>query len=356
MDPRTDAAADGAAYGTARVAAALAAAAPYEFLSYLCGTQPPGGLDSRAAEAWRHACNRALAKALHAEWGGTRTVDHLRPDVQVVLRRDPERVEIDAAPLFVLGRYRKHSREVSQTPFHCRACRGRGRRRGRAAGPCGGCGGTGRVVARAVSDFIVGPLVEAAAGESGAFHGCGREDVDVRMLGSGRPFGVQVEQPRRRRLDLAGIGVRAAAAAAGDAEFLDLRVADREALRALTTTHPAKRYRARVLAERAITPEEAARLAAALTGAALAQRTPDRVAATRADLVRERRVHACRVEALPDGTADLHLRTDGGTYVKELVSGDGGRTEPSVASILGRPARCVELDVTEVESERSPGE
>ncbi len=45
---------------------------------------------------------------------------------------------------------------------------------------------------------------------------------------------------------------------------------------------------------------------------------------------------------------ELDLTTEAGTYVKELVSGDGGRTVPSIASALGVAIRVVELDVTGV--------
>lgn len=39
------------------------------------------------------------------------------------------------------------------------------------------------------------------------------------------------------------------------------------------------------------------------------------------------------------------IRTDAGTYVKELISGDDGRTEPSFAALLGQQCFCAELDV-----------
>jgi tRNA pseudouridine synthase 10 len=44
-------------------------------------------------------------------------------------------------------------------------------------------------------------------------------------------------------------------------------------------------------------------------------------------------------------TLELTVRAQAGTYIKELVSGDGGRTTPSVAEILGTAAQSVELDV-----------
>lgn len=45
---------------------------------------------------------------------------------------------------------------------------------------------------------------------------------------------------------------------------------------------------------------------------------------------------------------ELVVRCQGGLYVKELISGDGGRTTPSVSEILGCGARCTELDVIAV--------
>jgi hypothetical protein len=42
------------------------------------------------------------------------------------------------------------------------------------------------------------------------------------------------------------------------------------------------------------------------------------------------------------------LRVEAGTYVKELVSGDAGRTRPSLAETLGVPCSSAALDVLEV--------
>jgi tRNA pseudouridine synthase 10 len=47
-------------------------------------------------------------------------------------------------------------------------------------------------------------------------------------------------------------------------------------------------------------------------------------------------------------TLELQVRTQAGLYVKELISGDGGRTRPSAAEVLGVPAACAELDVIAV--------
>ena len=70
----------------------------------------------------------------------------------------------------------------------------------------------------------------------------------------------------------------------------------------------------------------------------------------RALLTREKRIHAVRVAAVAEDRRCfvLEVETDGGTYVKELVHGDFGRSEPSVAGRLGRDCELLALDVLSV--------
>ena len=42
------------------------------------------------------------------------------------------------------------------------------------------------------------------------------------------------------------------------------------------------------------------------------------------------------------------VECEGGLYIKELISGDEGRSKPSVSEILGIDAQCIQLDVLEV--------
>jgi tRNA pseudouridine synthase 10 len=70
-----------------------------------------------------------------------------------------------------------------------------------------------------------------------------------------------------------------------------------------------------------------------------------RVLKRRPDLVRERRVVALEWRRLDGRTLELTVRAQAGTYIKELLSGNEGRTRPSVAEVLGVPAECAELDV-----------
>ena len=49
-----------------------------------------------------------------------------------------------------------------------------------------------------------------------------------------------------------------------------------------------------------------------------------------------------------DENLEMVVNCEGGLYIKELISGDEDRTQPSVTSLLGITAKCVELDVLEV--------
>ncbi|MBN1134631.1 MAG: tRNA pseudouridine(54/55) synthase Pus10, partial [Methanosarcinaceae archaeon] len=85
-----------------------------------------------------------------------------------------------------------------------------------------------------------------------------------------------------------------------------------------------------------------------LIGLEISQRTPQRVSHRRADLVRKRRVHNTKLTALTDGCASITLHCESGLYVKELISGDDGRTEPSLTGLIGTQAKVMELDVVNV--------
>ncbi len=320
----------------------------YEFATFRCGSMLIPSLRDACTldqEDFRREAQRELRFALERIWPAKR-FEKERPDVLVDADPATGTTRVVAMPLLVAGRYRKLARGISQTIFHCRACRGY-RRRGRDG--CKECGGTGLVVAESVESFVRPAVQSQARGKGTTFHGSGREDVDVRMLGAGRPFVVSVEMPRRRTIDFGEVARAVAASSGGRVEVADLRVVTRDEARAITDEHGDKTYRVVATCPGGGRfPEDAAARARGLAGVVLAQRTPRRVDDRRADMIRARRILAIEVEAAEPDRLVLRLRTEPGTYVKEFVSGDGGRTEPSLAGALGVPCDCSELDVLAV--------
>jgi len=78
------------------------------------------------------------------------------------------------------------------------------------------------------------------------------------------------------------------------------------------------------------------------------QQTPQRVLHRRAELLRRRDVKTLKWKLLAPKKLELVVSGSSGLYIKELVSGDNGRTKPSVAELLGVEAKVTELDVVRI--------
>jgi tRNA pseudouridine synthase 10 len=330
---------------------AIRAADGLEWHRFTCGSRwDPERLASEEAlwvevgtewgESVRTAFNRELGKTIEAKVGAAGGPD--RPDVVFLADLPVGRVEVTSMPLYLRGRYRKFDRTLPQTRWPCRRCHGRG---------CDHCGGTGRTYPTSVEELVAAPFVAAAGAEGTRFHGMGREDIDARMLGRGRPFVLEILRPRRRTLDLARLAGDLGAEAAGRVEVDGLRWAAAEEVVQVKDAAPEKTYRVDIAGPAVLGKvKEAVELAADRT---IAQRTPLRVAHRRSDRVRLRRIVAARLVSDAAGRFTIEVRTEAGTYVKEWVEGDGGRTEPSLASLVGSPLRVEALDVLEVHDDEA---
>ena len=321
------------------------ASTDFEFSSFLVGTKIDAELTEREEVLWaeveakdvesiKSEMNREIGKLLEKRL--QKTVDFTNPDIVFLVDTRFDRIVLDVAPLFVYGRYRKFSRELPQTRWICRECRGKG---------CPHCGGKGRMYDSSVQDHI-GPIVmRHALAEEDFFHGMGREDIDARMLGNGRPFVVEVRRPRRRTIDLPRIEAEANEQANGVVEILGLRMSNRSEMRGIKeSTHP-KTYRVSV---RFLGDFDHGKLNEVVTSLAekpISQQTPNRVAHRRADLERIRTVRSIVAEETKGREVVFVVEADSGTYIKELMHGDEGRTRPNVAEIVGVPCEVLSLDV-----------
>ena len=84
----------------------------------------------------------------------------------------------------------------------------------------------------------------------------------------------------------------------------------------------------------------------------VAQQTPLRVLHRRTGMTRDKVIYAIRTEWISPKIFLLDLTTSAGTYVKEFVHGDFGRTLPNVGTLLlGKPTDILQLDVTGIEYE-----
>ncbi len=253
--------------------------------------------------------------------------------------------------VFVEGRYKKLSRELPQTVFFCPECKGHPRRRK----GCPRCEGFGKLTRESVQELIGWVLGAAFKTRKNKFHGAGREDVNVRMLGEGRPFVMELLNPKQLDVDLAAVEAEINRRNEGQLEVHGLHWTEKSRVRIVKESKHAKEYRALIRVGEDPTPETIQPLLMARKD--VVQRTPERVAHRRADRERERWIEIVSMEQVEPCVWDISLRTQHGTYVKEAISGKGGSTSPSLADLLGTPCECLELDVLEIldEDGRAPG-
>lgn len=286
-------------------------------------------------ESARGAFNRELGKRVAARTGAEGVTRD--PDVVFLADLSAGRVELTILPLYLRGRYRKFDRTLPQTRWPCRRCHGRG---------CEHCERTGKTYPESVEELVAAPLLETSGGRTTRFHGMGREDIDARMVGQGRPFVIEVLDPHRRTLDVGSLEATINQTAAGRVEVIRLHVAGASDVVQVKEASPEKSYRVGILGD--VPPAKINEVLGLVTGRAIAQRTPTRVAHRRSDRVRHRRVVAAQLVDSAPGRFTLDVRTEAGTYIKEWVEGDGGRTEPNLASLVGVPLSVDFLDVLEV--------
>lgn len=267
-----------------------------------------------------------------------RRVEFKNPQVVALVDTRFGDVKLDIAPLFIGGRYNKYSREIPQTIWPCRECHGKG---------CPHCHGKGKMYETSVQEIIGDIALEMAEGDEHFFHGMGREDIDARMLGDGRPFVLEISQPKKRFIDLDELEKRSSAGEM--AAFNSLHFVQREAVERYKGAASDKIYRVRVKADGKVNKETVVEVALSFKDADIDQRTPRRVEHRRADLVRHRRIHWVTADSFDEDGFDLKLETDSGTYVKEFVSGDDGRTQPNFSERLGIKCVVVALDVLAID-------
>ena len=325
-----------------------------EFDTYLFGVQLTTKL--KEMEAWfgerfptgtsepmKHAFNRIVGKAFE-ERVGAATVDFSSPHVSFVINLSDDTLVLHVASLCLYGRYRKLVRGIPQTRWPCRRCRGQG---------CRLCNFTGKQYPESVEEWIASPLVDAAGARDARLHGAGREDIDARMLGSGRPFVLELLAPSRRSLDLAVLRNAVNRHAGGRIEVSPLSVVTRGEIARIKGIEAVKRYRAVVAFGGEIPPDRLQRALNSLVGV-VEQQTPRRVVHRRADRVRRRRLLGATGVLDNSRRATIEFDAEGGLYIKELISGDRGRTSPSLSERLGTEAVVTELDVLDVTSANFP--
>ncbi len=313
----------------------------YEYETFLVGVKLPEHLENAENNLWEEVGN-AYAESIRGEITrevGKRVqqitgkmVEMKSPDITIILNLQRNVIELVVTPLYIYGRYNKY-KEMPQARWVCRHCNGIG---------CEKCEWKGKLYEDSVQDRIGEVLVNMARGVDTKIHGAGREDIDALCTGW-REFVIEVLEPKKRSIDLKKAEKEINKRNKGVVEVKDLKFVDKNFVRLLKEKRTWKVYEAVVKFESEVDEEELRKLKG--YEAVISQRTPNRVLHRRSDKVRKRKVRIMDVKKIDDVRARITIEAEAGTYIKEFVSGDEGRTKPSVAELVGKKCEVEKLIV-----------
>ncbi|MCD6367461.1 MAG: tRNA pseudouridine(54/55) synthase Pus10 [Candidatus Aenigmarchaeota archaeon] len=299
------------------------------FDTFLVGTKLPDDLIIKEEELWesigidwceplKSEINRIVGKELEKKL--KKSVEFKYPDVVILINLKKKKVEVEVNPLYIYGEYNKLKRGIPQTKW-----------------PSG-------KYKTSVEEIIAKPLMKQIGGKGHKFHGCGREDIDARCL-AWRPFVLEILEPKKRKINKKKLieDVKKTK----KVEIRNIEIVNSDMVEKVKSVRPDKTYRVLVKLKDDVSEEDLKKLSI-LKGKRIYQETPTRVLHRRADLLRKRVVKDIKWKKVGKKKIELTITAEAGTYIKELVSGDKGRTYPSVAEILRTDAEVIELDVIKI--------
>jgi len=246
------------------------------------------------------------------------------PDALAIVEFPSLNVSLDIKPVYLKGMYLKLGRNISHTPWITRE--------GVKKYPL------------SIQEFLDAKLRGLFQAEKTLIHAAGREDVDARMVGTGRPLVVEVVRPLKRRVEIGELNKLLQAGVIsvvveGYATPRDVRVVKE------VVGRKAKVYKILVLLKEDVGDDRLEQLESFFRNRVVTQRTPARILRRKKDVARRRKVYAVKAIRLGRRVLEALVYCESGLYVKELVHCDGGRTSPCFPSVLGVGARPLELDV-----------
>ncbi len=323
----------------------------YEFKTFLIGAKIDDDIlkkeeeiykkaDSEDTESIKSEINRKIGLDLEEKL--EKEVSFQNPTIMAIIDTQFDVISLQIKSLFIYGRYNKYARNIPQTKWYCRICRGKG---------CRKCNYSGTLYDTSVEELISRFFLVETKSDDESFHGAGREDIDVKMLGKGRPFVLELKNPKIRNINLEKIETKINKEYADLIKISDLGFSDRKKIAKIKQSKYNKCYRVVFECNNPVNIEKLKKVVKTLQGKTIKQKTPSRVAHRRADLVRNKTIYNCKIESVDEDIITLKVETESGTYIKELINGDDNRTQPSISSLLNNPCKVKQLDVIEVKGE-----
>jgi len=302
----------------------------YEFRTFSVGVTVPEGVQERedelrselrlkGNETIKTQAARLIANVVSSELG--KRIERERPDVALLADFGAGEVFVNSKPVFYYGRYSKPS-GIAQRKSFCETCRGTG---------CDKCHHTGFDRRPSVEEALRKKLSGYSGSEKMTFTWLGSEDRESRVFPSGRPFVVEVKNPRKRSFPRRfGTRLRQGLVSVSSGRILPSKPLGLPAFKFVT--------RIRAVAASKPTAEGISELTSAF------RRTPVRFERPN-NRPTMKTVYGISARA-KGRTLFIEAELDGGLPVKRFVNGD--LVSPSVSEVLKTEVGCRSFDIFRV--------
>jgi len=315
-----------------------------EFKTFLIGSKIPEEMLKKEEKIWetvgidfvesiKSEINREIGKEVKEIM--KKDFDEKNPDVTVIVDVESGKIKVEIRSLYIFGGYKKLVRGIPQAKWICSKCKGKG---------CKYCKGEGKLYKTSVQEIIEMPLLKETKGKKSYIHAAGREDIDARCLDY-RPFVIEIESPLKRSISLRKI--ESEINKSKKVKVKGLTFVSKDLIKFLKAAKLDKTYLALISFEKKIDRKKLKELKI-LEKEPIVQKTPLRILHRKSDKYRKRLVKKISWKVLSDKKLMLKITAQSGLYIKELITGDEGRTKPSVCEILGNRAKKIVLDVIKI--------
>ena len=239
--------------------------------------------------------------------------------------------KIEIAPFYIYGNYIKLDREIGQTEFSKNGV---------------------KLSLSSVDEELKNFLKKIFLNNSEdlVFSAGGREDRDVRMLGEGREFIYAVYNAKKHySLDFFSIN-QLINNTLKKVKVKNLRICDKKYFEKLKNAENEKiKIYSAFVWSKAENKDELYKKINNVENLKINQITPLRVLHKRVLKSREKIIYKLNIqEIINPHFFILEVKSSAGTYIKEFINGDLGRTSPSLCDILGDECDIIQLDVQDI--------
>ena len=229
--------------------------------------------------------------------------------------------------LYLNGTYNKFTREIGQTKWEINGI---------------------RVCSSSVEEEMKNTLIPLYDCKDCIMSAGGREDRDVRMLGKGRPFIIEIINPKKEIFDMNEIINKIN----NNSKFIqvnNLESCNRDYIDNIKNAelNKMKLYTSVVYVEKQINDDDIKKINE-VKNMKIIQKTPFRVLHRRTLMDRDKIIFKLEAKKINEHFLILDVLASAGTYIKEFVHSDLGRTNPSIKSILNSNCDILQLDVRDL--------